>query len=166
MRLSSLVPNKVLRINSDGRCSAILRGYRRNVSDRGLGRANLVRVFDIARSIMPVLASLLLASSLAPAQNGAPAPRTSDQFSFMQLLADKGLHDIENESWNAYGQSTYISSWHPSFSAPYTNLNGRINSLLPSPERNFTGTATLYLGVRLWKGAEGYLVLELISEQP
>jgi high affinity Mn2+ porin len=114
----------------------------------------------------PVLGSLLLASSLARAQNGAPAPRPEGQFSFMQLLADKGLHDIENESWNAYGQFTYISSWKPAFSAPYTNLNGSINSLLPTAERSFTGTATLYLGARLWKGAEGYFVPELITEQP
>jgi hypothetical protein len=125
-----------------------------------------VRAFDIARSLVLVLGTFLLGSSLAVAQNGAPAPRPEDEFSFMQLLADKGLHDIENESWNAYGQFTYISSWKPSFSAPYTNLNGSINSLLPTAERSFTGTATLYLGVRLWHGAEGYLVPELISEQP
>jgi len=137
-----------------------------DVLSLALGQTSLMRVFDIARSIVRVLTGLLLASSLASAQNGAPAPRTSDQFSFMQLLADKGLHDIENESWNAYGQFTYISSWKPSFPAPYTNLNGSINSLLPTAERSFTGTATLYLGLRLWKGAEGYLVPEVISEQP
>lgn len=84
----------------------------------------------------------------------------------MQELSDNGLHDLENESWNAYGQFTYISSWHPTFSAAYTNLNGSTNSLLPAAERSFTGTVTLYLGVRLWQGAEAYLVPELISEQP
>ena len=84
----------------------------------------------------------------------------------MQLLADKGLHDIDNESWNAYGQFTYISSWKPSFFAPYTNLNGSINSLLPTAERSFTGTVTLYLGARLWKGGEAYVVPEVITEQP
>ena len=125
-----------------------------------------MRVFDIARAIVPLLTGLLLASSLASAQEGTPAPRPSEQFSFMQMLADKGLHDIENESWNAYGQFTYISSWKPSFYAPYTNLNGSINSLLPTAERSFTGTATLYLGLRLWKGGEAYLVPELISERP
>ena len=115
---------------------------------------------------MLVLGGLFLGTSLAHAQNGTPAPRPEDQFTFMQYLADKGLHDIENESWNAYGQFTYISSWKPAFYAPYTNLNGSINSLLPTAERSFTGTATLYLGARLWKGAEGYFVPELISEQP
>ena len=113
-----------------------------------------------------LLGSVLLASVRAMAQNGAPAPRPDDQFSFMQLLTDQGIHDIENESWNAYGQFTYISSWKPSFPAAYTNLNGSINSLLPNAERSFTGTATLYLGVRLWKGAEAYVVPELISERP
>ncbi len=84
----------------------------------------------------------------------------------MNILTDDGLHDIENESWNAYGQFTYISSWKPSFPAEYTNLNGSINSLLPEAERSFTGTATLYLGLRLWHGAEAYAVPEVISELP
>jgi high affinity Mn2+ porin len=119
-----------------------------------------------AKTFTAVLTTVLLASSLAYGQDGAPAPRTGDDFSFMKMLADKGDHDIENESWNAYGQFTYISSWKPDFNAPYTNLNGSINSLLPTAERSFTGTATLYLGVRLWKGAEGYLVPEVITEQP
>ena len=108
----------------------------------------------------------LLASFPVRAQNGSPGPRTEDQPSMMKTLADDGDHDIEDESWNAYGQFTYISSWKPSFPAPYTNLNGSINSLLPGADRSFTGTATLYLGVRLWKGAEAYVVPELISEEP
>ena len=84
----------------------------------------------------------------------------------MKCLSDHGLHDLDNERWNVYGQFTYISDWKQPFSAPYTNLNGSINSLLPVAERSFTGTATIYLGVRLWKGAEGYFVPELIAERP
>jgi len=129
-------------------------------------QATRVPVRSITGVVAALIAVLILRAPMANAQNGTPAPRPGDEFSFMQLLADKGLHDIEHETWNAYGQFTYISSWKPSFSAPYTNLNGSINSLLPTAERSFTGTATLYLGVRLWKGAEGYLVPELISEQP
>ncbi|WP_263351233.1 carbohydrate porin [Acidicapsa acidisoli] len=136
------------------------------VSASSLGQANLVWVLTITRSIVLMVIGSLLAPSLASAQNGTPAPRPEDEGSLMQLLTDKGLHDIENESWNAYGQFTYISSWKPSFYAPYTNLNGSINSLLPTAERSFTGTATLYLGLRLWKGGEAYLVPEVISEQP
>ena len=107
-------------------------------NDRGLGKANFLRVFDIARSIVPVLASFLLASSLASAENGTPAPRPSNQFSFMQLQADKGLHGIKNESGNAYRKFTYASIWKPSLPVPYTNLNGIINSLLPTAERRLT----------------------------
>ena len=57
------------------------------------------------------------------------AARAEDPPTLMQTLADKGLHEIEHESWNAYGQFTYISSWKPAFPALYTNLNGSINSL-------------------------------------
>jgi len=113
-----------------------------------------------------LLASVLLASLPANAQIGSPAPRPEEQPSVMKVLAEDGLHEIENESWNAYGQFTYISSWKPSFGALYTNLHGSINSLLPTAERSFTGTATLYLGGRLWSGAEAYFAPELIAERP
>ncbi len=111
-------------------------------------------------------AILLFASGLAIAQDAPPAAASDEAPTLMRILADKGEHDIVNERWNVYGQFTYISSWKPSFSAAYTNLNGTPNSLLTTPERSFTGTATIYLGVRLWKGAEFYLVPELISEVP
>jgi len=84
----------------------------------------------------------------------------------MQLLAYKDPHNIEYERWNAYRQFTCISSWKPLLYAPYTDLNGSTNSLLPAANRSFTVTATLDLGVRLWRGAEGYLVPELITERP
>src|SRR5271166_5891555 len=165
MRFRLLLLSVVRHVNRPERCTTVLNRYRCGVSDRSLGQPNIVRVL-VERSTMRVIVGFLLASSLVSAQNGSPAPRPEDEFSFMQMLADKGLHDIENESWNAYGQFTYISSWKPSFDAPYTNLNGSINSFLPTAERSFTGTATLYLGLRLWKGAEGYIVPELISERP
>ena len=99
-------------------------------------------------------------------QNLPAEPASNEPPTLMKLLAKHGKHEMENESWNLYSQFTYISSWKPSFPAPYTNLNGSINSLLPEAERSFTGTATLYLGLRLWSGAEGYFVPELISERP
>src|SRR5580692_1122723 len=166
MRFWPLIPAELRDMNNRERHATVSRGFECSVHDMRLGQANLVRVLSSAKSLMLVLTGFWLASSLANAQNGTPAPRPEDEVSIMQFLTDKGLHDIENESWNAYGQFTYISTWKQSFYAPYTNLNGSINSLLPTAERSFTGTATLYLGVRLWKGAEGYLVPELITEQP
>jgi len=100
------------------------------------------------------------------AQEGTPAPRAGEQPSLMGLLTSHGLHDMKNERWNIYGQVTYISGWKPSFQAPYTNLNGSINSLLPDAERSFTGTITVYMAARTWHGGEIYFVPELISEQP
>jgi hypothetical protein len=157
----------VLRYKSsrDG-CAAISNKFGGGIAAYRFGQANLVRALEAVRSILLTVTVFGLASTFAGAQNGTPAPRPEDEGSLMQLLTDKGLHDIENDSWNAYGQFTYISSWKPSFYAPYTNLNGSINSLLPTAERSFTGTATIYLGLRLWKGGEAYLVPELISEQP
>jgi hypothetical protein len=140
----------VLSVGTAGENVASLRSSRRGrVSNRGA----------------LLLVSMLLASSPAGAQSAAPGARPNEQFSFMKLLTDHDLHNIEDESWNAYGQFTYISSWKARFPAPYTDANGSTNSLLPNPERSFTGTATLYVGVRLWKGGEAYVAPEIISER-
>ncbi len=79
----------------------------------------------------------------------------------MNVLTWHGMHDIAHESWNAYGQFTYISSWKPGFSAPYTNANGSTNSLVPDYERSFTGSFTLFFAARLWHGGEAYFVPEV-----
>jgi high affinity Mn2+ porin len=55
-----------------------------------------VRASGIPRSILLLLCSSLLGSSLATAQNGTPAPRPEDEFSFMQLLADKAPSSLPN----------------------------------------------------------------------
>jgi len=62
--------------------------------------------------------------------------------------------------------SSPTSRWKLAFPALYTNANGSSNSLLPGAERSFTGTAALYVGVRLWKGGEAYVAPELLSERP
>jgi high affinity Mn2+ porin len=121
------------------------------------------------RTVLPWLAAVALAqcvSSQAHAQAAPPAEREDAAFDVMNLLADRGLHDLEHERWNLYGQMTYISSWKRSFAAPYTNANGSINSLSPDAERSFTGSFTLFFGVKLWSGADGHFVPEVISERP
>ncbi len=112
---------------------------------------------------LPIFAAFVLLALPARAQIGEAAPRPDQQFDFMNLLTHHGLHDIEDESWNAYGQFTYIQSYKLPFSARYTNSTG---SLLTSGEESFTGTATLFLGARLWQGAGAYLVPEVIAERP
>ncbi len=108
---------------------------------------------------------LLLLSARANAQAGPPEAHEDDAFDFMNLLSHNGLHNIQDESWNAYGQFTYISSWKLPFHAPRTNFNGSDNSLIPSAERSFTGSFTLFFGARLWHGGEVYFVPEVISER-
>jgi high affinity Mn2+ porin len=54
-------------------------------------------------------------------------------------------------------QFTTVTQAHPPFSASYS---GR-NSLSPDSEHESTVTATLFLGARLWKGAEIYVNPEL-----
>jgi hypothetical protein len=110
-------------------------------------------------------ARVLLAPAPALAQAAPPAGHQDQAFDIMNLLADRDLHDIKDESWNAYGQFTYISNWKLPFQAPYTNANGSINSLLPDAERSFAGTFTLFFGLRLWPGGEAYLVPEFVAER-
>jgi hypothetical protein len=107
-----------------------------------------------------------LACSAAHAEVTEPAGRPDEQFDVMNLCTHLGWHDIRDESWNAYGQLTYISSFKLPFHALYSNLNGTNNSLDPRFEHGFTGTMTFFLGVRLWTGAEAYMVPEIIAERP
>ena len=111
-------------------------------------------------------ALVFLLCAAAYAQDAAPATVGPEQPSFMKLLAKHGEHDIENERWNAYGQFTYIYGGQRAFQAPYTNLFGSINSLTPRPDQSFTGSATLYLGARLWRNGQVYFVPEMIAEKP
>lgn len=113
-----------------------------------------------------LVARILFAATAASAQAAPPAGHEDTAFDFMNLLADHGLHDIDHEPWNAYGQFTYISSWKLPFRAAYTNKNGSINSLVPDAERSFTASATLFVGLRLWPGGEAYFAPEVIAERP
>jgi hypothetical protein len=109
---------------------------------------------------------LTLTAARASAQAGPPGGHDDQAFDVMNVLADHGLHDIHEERWNLYGQFTYISSWKRSFQSPYENFNGSGMSLTKDAERSFTGSFTLFFGMKLWPGGEAYLVPEVISEKP
>ena len=104
------------------------------------------------------------ASARAYAQAAPPAPHEDAAFDFMNLLSEHELHDLDDETWNAYGQFTYITSLKIPFRAPYTNANGATNSFGTEYERSFTSTFSLFFGVKLWRGAEAYIVPEVIAE--
>jgi hypothetical protein len=111
-------------------------------------------------------AGVLFASAFANAQAAPPAPHQDEAFDFMNLLSHHDMHDLQEESWNAYGQFTFILQYKPPFSAPYTNANGSNNSLLPDGEGGYTASFTLFLGLRLWPGGEAYVVPEIVTERP
>lgn len=56
-----------------------------------------------------------------------------------------------------YGQSTYVTQWHPRFTAPY----GGGNSLNPAPDNAETADLTLFAGARPWQGGEAWINLEV-----
>jgi hypothetical protein len=117
----------------------------------------------VRRALPPLAMLLLLASSPAWGQAAPPAEHEDTAFDVMNVLARHGLHDLDDESWNLYGQFTYISHWKLPFEAAYSNPG---TSLSTAGERSFTGSFTLFFGARLWRGAELYFVPEVISEQP
>jgi high affinity Mn2+ porin len=120
----------------------------------------------VASPALAFAAWVCLATPTAHAQSSPPGPHEDAAFDFMNLITEHALHNIDEETWNVYGQSTYISSWKPSFQAPYTNANGSNHSLVPDAERGFTWSFTLFFAKSLWKGGEVYYVPEIISERP
>ncbi len=58
---------------------------------------------------------------------------------------------------NLHFQTTYIYQYQPAFSAKYTG----VNSLKNAEDRENSITATLNLGIKLWKGAELYFNPEI-----
>jgi high affinity Mn2+ porin len=63
---------------------------------------------------------------------------------------------IPSEQWAIHGQMTYVEQDTDGFSAPYRGPN----SLSPSSGKE-TVDATLYVGVRLWPGAEAWINPEI-----
>lgn len=61
------------------------------------------------------------------------------------------------ETWSVHGQFTNVTQQNSAFHAPYSGDNSLSNSRV----RRETSDITLYLGARLWQGAELYLNPEM-----
>jgi high affinity Mn2+ porin len=107
-----------------------------------------------------LVAGILSVAGSARAEVSEPSEHPDASFDFMNLLAHHGLHDLDDELWNAYGQLTGIGQ----LKMPFSGYVGP-KSLSPDREFSFTGTATLYVGLGLWPGGEAYVVPELIAER-
>jgi high affinity Mn2+ porin len=79
--------------------------------------------------------------------NANPA-KGDDTFSLFQPSADR---------INIHGQSTFVWQGYPAFRSPYIGTN----SLPGSGEGRQTFDATLYVGLRLWRGAEAWINPEI-----
>jgi high affinity Mn2+ porin len=110
-----------------------------------------------------VVLAMLGQSAFAQAQVAENDPPSGSQAAVAPAAE---VNSDQEERWNAYGQFTTIVQKKDAFHAAYTNLGGSTNSLLPGEEISHTTSATEFLGLRVWKGGEIYLVPEMISEIP
>ncbi|PZR12615.1 MAG: carbohydrate porin [Flavobacterium psychrophilum] len=77
-------------------------------------------------------------------------------------MAGHGLHaqeadTLKEDQFSIHAQTTVISQYKPGFTAKYTGDN----SLLTGEETQTSLTATLFAGVRLWKGASVFVNPEI-----
>jgi high affinity Mn2+ porin len=93
---------------------------------------------------------------LTPA--GASALRLALTLGFLCAAhaPDPASADEPGERFAIHGQITYVEQGTDSFAAPYSGPN----SLSPNSSRE-TVDATLFIGARLWPGAEGWIVPEI-----
>jgi hypothetical protein len=77
----------------------------------------------------------------------------------LEVTQADGVARTVPEKYNAYFQTTYVYQSH----APFRALYSGPNSLNANREKSYTFTATGYLGLRLWPGAEFYLNPEAIQ---
>ena len=61
-----------------------------------------------------------------------------------------GASPAKEQLWNLHMQATYIGDWHPSFPAQYSGPNSLDNHGATAETVDYD----LFLGARLWKGAE------------
>ena len=96
----------------------------------------------LSQALLALFCGLGIAQAAAAADAGISA-----------LATPASAEPATPERWSLHGQMTNVTQWHPSFNAPSTGAN----SLDPRSRNAETTDVTLYLGVRLWQGAEFYL---------
>ena len=97
------------------------------------------------------MALTLSAGYGAHAADPAPAETVADT-----VEASGPADEVRAEQFAVHGQFTYVEQATNSFNAPYAGPN----SLTPNEGRETTD-ATLYLGARLWAGAEFWITPEI-----
>jgi high affinity Mn2+ porin len=72
---------------------------------------------------------------------------------FVLKVNGQNTDSTKDDRFTIHVQTTVITQYKPSFKANYSGPN----SLIPKAETQRSTTSTLYLGLRLWKGASAYL---------
>lgn len=86
-----------------------------------------------------------------------PARADDDNTLASQFQKLIGNTDPNHEDWSLHGQATEVVQGYPAFPSAYSGAN----SLSSAEQVRNTTTATLFLGRRLWQGAEVYYDREL-----
>lgn len=115
-----------------------------------------------------LLGTLLSLTSFAqfPIDNSpivlAQAPTTTPT-----KVEDVPNHDETPRQWSIHGQSTYIVQQKNNFNAPYFSPNtSLLNADQGDNDKSYTLSATLFVGTKLWKGAELYYNQEMFQGTP
>jgi high affinity Mn2+ porin len=95
----------------------------------------------LIRSIGIIVCACMMGPVADFAADLDPVPNTANDASATTL-----------EEFSLHGQFTLVEQYHPSFTAPYSGTN----SLYPGNSGKETADATLFAGVRLWRGWEFY----------
>ena len=108
---------------------------------------------SLPRKFAPLACALFLAGRCC-GQEAAPLPGPSAlPASAAPAPPPPNPADTRPQSWNLHMAATYIGDWHPSFPAQYSGPQSLDNHSLTAETVDFD----LFLGARLWHGAEFHL---------
>jgi high affinity Mn2+ porin len=105
---------------------------------------------------LTIYAAALALSGLATGSSSVAAPSTAEPAAGPP---DPVKTEPVDKRLSLHGQVTFIEQYHPSFASPYS---GPL-SLDPGNRADETLSVTLFLGARLWPGAEIYVNPELLQ---
>lgn len=109
-----------------------------------------MRIPSFVRKKMSAIARAPVSAFVVPVIAWSPLPSLAQQVA--QAVDDGDRYSI-------HGQVTYIWQGKPGFNAEYSGDH----SLLASREHGYTFSGTLFLGARLWRGAELYFNPEVVQ---
>ena len=111
-------------------------------------------MFRGKRHLPPLAAAFaaLFVCALSPSASAEPASVT-EVAAQPESTSNASNASTADDLWSLGSQFTYVNQWHPAFHAPYSGTN----SIDPHAKNANTTDVTLFLGRRLWRGAEFWI---------